>query len=299
MSKHAINYFFVFVTTLVVFVTLLGNHHVRAESVRLQPSKDTTLYEYDPADPDSLLNSNGSGDFFSAGRTRSRGLLRRGLLQFDFSAIPTDAVVIPGTVELQLEVVDSPTRDTSGEERDFWLVPVAEEWSEGDSVANAGISGAGSGAPASVGDATWLHAIYDPAVHVPGATSTDGPGYWRQVGVIGNSPVDPLMFGDPSGTVPAAPYLGPVTFASSSLEADINAWLHDDTANFGWLILGDERIAGNDVSSARGFTTREHNNPPTLSFQYAVVPEPQSFVLLAISLVAIGTDHRKKRPTER
>ena len=171
------------------------------------------------------------------------------------------------------------------ERRDeFWLVPLNREWGEGSSVAKAGVSGAGSGAGATAGDATWLHAIHDPSIHDPRMPDPRDPGYWTQAGAIGNSPVDPTVFGGPVGSVPAAPYLGPVNFTSSSMETDINRWLGDPTTNFGWLVVGDERVVGDDVSSARGFASRENSSPPTLSFEYTIVPEPGSVTMLGVGL---------------
>lgn len=287
------------VASLLLVLAWHGIHGASGATVSLQPIKDNTLYEFDPADPDSPLNSNGAGDMFSAGRTRSRALLRRGLLQFDLTTIPAGAVVVPGTVALTLEVVDSPRRDTSGEARDFWLVPLEQEWGEGSSAANAGVSGSGSGAAATPGDATWLHTSYDPNLHDPRMPDLADPGYWSQTGVLGNSPVDPTAYGDPAGSVPAAPYLGPVTFASMTMESDLRRWLADPTSNFGWLVLGDERIAGEDVSSARGFASREHATPPTLSFEVTIVPEPSSVTIVLVGLVMFCWCDRSRRLERR
>lgn len=267
-----------------------------ADVVSLSPVKDNTLYEFDPSDPFSPCNSNGAGDFFSAGRNRSQSLLRRGLIQFDFSGIPAGAVVTPGSLNLSLEVVDMPKKDTSGEDRDFWLVPLTQAWGEGTSQADVGISGAGSGAAATDGDATWIHTSFDSAIHDPYNPDPSDPGYWTTYGAISAAPVDPTMFGAPSGTVPAAPYLGPVLFGSSSMEADINAWLADPSSNFGWLIIGDERIDGSDVSSNRGFASRENSaGSPVLSFEYTLaVPEPSSAMLLVLGLGMLWWRGRKR-----
>jgi len=114
-------------------------------------------------------------------------------------------------------------------------------------------------------------------------------------GIIGNVPIDLTVFGDPSGSVPAAPYLGPVNFTSATMEADVNMWIADSSLNFGWLIVGDEQIADADRSSNRGFASREHlTNPPTLSFEYAVVPEPSMGTILMLS-VGILCFHKRGR----
>ena len=252
------------------------------DPVPIISSKDNTLYEYDSAEPQSPFNSNGSGDYFSAGRNYSKSLIRRGLIQFDVSSIPVGAVVVPGTAALTLQVVDMPKKDETGEDRDFWLVRLDRDWGEGASRADAG-GMAGSGAPAMGDDATWLHTRYDSTIHDPRNPNPADPGYWAQAGALGNGPLDPTLFGDPAGTVPAAPYLGSVTFASPAMEDDINVWLASPISNAGWIVLGDERIGDSSRSSNRGFASREHaDHPPALTFEYTIVPEPASVVLLML-----------------
>ena len=79
---------------------------VNADLIALEPIRDTTLYEYHPDDPSTSLNSNGSGDFFSAGRSLQRSQIRRGLLQFDFEPLPAGAILVEGTLSLELQVVE-------------------------------------------------------------------------------------------------------------------------------------------------------------------------------------------------
>ncbi len=265
-----------------------GASRAVAESVSLTPVRDNTLYQYDPADPNSQFSSNGSGDFFSAGRTRNRSQIRRGLIRFDLSGIPAGSTVVEGSARLDLYVVDVPRRDASP--RPVWLVPLAglgQPWNEGASATQAGVSGAGSGAPAEENDATWFHTAYDPAVHDKTTFQADGPGFWPQEGALGNAALDPwTLFGDPAGTIDSV--IGAVSLSSAGIEADVNAWLSDGSANFGWIVLGDETIEGNDLSSNRGYASREHVNAdfrPVLTFHY--VPEPSSAVLLAVALAVL------------
>ena len=84
---RCIKRWFPFGSTLLAFAVLLGAATRRAEGVVYEATSqyDNTLYEHDPRDPGSPLNSNGSGNFLSAGRSFSLSLLRRGLIQFDFA----------------------------------------------------------------------------------------------------------------------------------------------------------------------------------------------------------------------
>ena len=242
--------------------------HLCGESVTLTPIRDNTLYEYHPEDPTSTLSSNGSGDFFSAGRSQSRSQIRRGMLQFDFSGLPASVTLVPGSSHLDLHVVDVPRKDPSP--RPLWIVPApSQDWGEGGSATSVGVSGAGSGAPAEVGDATWLHAVYEPELHDGVDFEPGGPGFWREAGAVGADPLDPYtLYGEPTAIIPSD--IGAVRLASERLEADLHAWLQGDP-NTGWILLGDELIASDNESSLRGFASREHQNAafrPQLYFEY-------------------------------
>jgi len=295
-----------FLFCLVGLASDLGLRPASADVVTLSASRDNTLFQYDPADPNDSLNSNGIGNFFSAGCTFSRSEIQRGLLAFDFSGIPDGAVV--ADVALDLYVVDVPRRDTTP--RPFWVVALPQlerPWGEGASFADINVSGSGSGAPAQPGDATWLHTQYDPAIHgVPPAPPLgtlapfvpDGPGFWPELGAVGDGPF--VLTDAPAGI--AGEDLGPVTFSSPSMIADVQGWLDDPSTNFGWLLVGDESIVSSDASTKRGFASREHANPdwhPQLTVQYqmgpvAAVPEPASGLLALLAAVGFAAFARRR-----
>jgi hypothetical protein len=230
--------------------------------------KDNTLLRYDPTDTQTSLNSNGSGNFFSAGRTLSRDEIRRGLIQFDLSSVPVNAQIVPGSVKLQLRVIGVPSNDSSS--RPFWLAGLANPWGEGASTATFGVSGSGRGAPAQPGDATWFHTSYNPNIHNTTDFVSNGAGYWTTKGAISNTFIaDPAaMFGAPAGI--AGSVEGFIDFASPGMENDVEAWLANTATNFGWIVIGDEGVTGTNASSKRDFASREHVNPdfhPMLSFE--------------------------------
>lgn len=228
---------------------------------------DNTLFHYDPEDQNSLFHSNGRGDFVGVGRTYRKSLIRRGLVRFQLTDVPTDALILPGTLELQLTVVDYPSRDTTP--RPFWFVPAPQAWGEGSSVANAGVSGAGAGAPATDGDATWFHTAYDSELHDPAIFDPPAPGLWLQRGIFGDDSLDPAdRYGAPAGVVDT---LGSYTFQTPALESIFQAWIHAPVSNLGLVILGDETVDSNEESSKRDFATREHavaSFRPFLRFDY-------------------------------
>lgn len=258
-----------------IIVILAGTVFVSetlALTISLPAVKDNTLFRYDPNDPGTPFNSNGSGDFFSAGRTFSRDEIRRGLIQFDLSSVPDGMQLVPGSVNLQLRVVGIPRRDTTP--RPFWVVGLYElsgQWGEGASVANIGVSGSGSGAPAQSGDATWFHTNYDPNIHNETTFTSGEPGFWNEQGALAMSsiPDSAALFGPEAGISGSTEDF--VNFASTRMEQDVLSWMIDPGSNFGWIIIGDEGVDDDDdeMSSKRDFATREHANldfRPVLTF---------------------------------
>ena len=76
---------------VIVFGLLAGSLH--ADTVVLNPIQDSTIYQ------DNVGNSNGGGEFFFAGQNGGASP-RRGLIQFDLSAIPAGSVITGVTFDL-------------------------------------------------------------------------------------------------------------------------------------------------------------------------------------------------------
>ena len=192
------------------------HHPVRA--VHLEPVRDNTLYE----DPLGGL-SNGAGSHVFAGLTESGGK-RRALLAFDVAgAVPPGAQVLG--VKLTLHV----TRTIAGPET-VSVHRALADWGEGTSLAPGQ---EGGGAPATAGDATWLHGFY------PGTT-------WASPG----GDFDAL-----ASATRVIGFTGPQTYASAGLVADVQAWLDDPSSNHGWMLVGDEPIGG--TGTAKRFGSRQ------------------------------------------
>jgi len=194
--------------------------------------KDNTLYE----DAAGAL-SNGAGEFFFAGRTGSNAQqkLRRGLIAFDIAGnIPAGAIV--DSVKLRLSM----SQTTSGPQP-IRLHRVLADWGEDTSNTSAG-----NGAPATPGDATWIHSIFNTSLWVKAggdfATIVSGSQNVGSIGVyIWNS--------------------------TPQMVADVQMWLNTPASNFGWLVLGNESVS----QTAKKFDTRENSNPanrPVLTVFY-------------------------------
>jgi hypothetical protein len=62
--------------------------------------------------------------------------------------------------------------------------------------------------------------------------------------------------------------VGPYTWSSAQMVADVQSWLDNPAGNFGWLVLGDEK----PTLTSKRFDTRESASPPVLTIQYIPAP---------------------------
>ena len=204
--------------------------------VLINPSKDNTLYEDDGG---SL--SNGGGQHVFVGKTGD-GSLRRGLIAFNVGAnLPAGATIHRAALTLNMSLGGA-RAETVGLHR------VTADWGEGSSDA----SGAeGAGTDAAGGDATWLNTFFDMT-------------RWATAG------------GDFLETESAAVAVGSeatYTWDSSGMAADVQAWLHNPSSNFGWVLLGNEGTEG----TAKRFDSRENlppENRPMLTVAFTIAEEP-------------------------
>src|SRR6266496_1268964 len=219
---------------LTAALSFIGAGLATAAIINIFPSKDHTLYEFDPAEGDV---SNALGIHFFAGETAMREL-RRGVLAFDIAgSIPPGSTITGVSLSMNCSRVFSDTART------VELHKLLADWGEGTSHAPGE---EGDGAPATPNDATWRHRFFDTI-------------FWAMQG------------GDFSGTVSASQSVGPVgqyTWNSAQMVADVQSWLDNPASNFGWLVLGDESGSG----TSKRFDTRESASPPVLTIEYTPAP---------------------------
>lgn len=203
--------------------------------VMINASKDNTLVE----DSTGSL-SNGIGPYFFAGRVglQANGLIRRGLLAFDVAGtIPSGATIQSVTLTLNMS-------QTSSGAQTVGLYRAVADWGEGTSNA-----GGGGGAPATPGDATWLHAFFDSV-------------FWSNVG--GDFSTAPSASQSVTG-------IGSYTWGSTpEMVSDVQQWLDNPSTNFGWVIVGNE----DTVQTVKRFDSRDNVSPavrPRLDVTYQPV----------------------------
>ena len=234
------------------------------DTLELPPDRDNTLVE----SPTGSL-SNGQGGSVFCGRTgQTANSVRRALLHFDLTALPPDAVVESVALRLQLTGGTSSIQDCS-------LFALDTGWGEGTS--NAGPTSGGMGAPATPGDATWLHTFYDTSFWTtPGGDFALAPSATLAVGDVGEA----------------------LWSSTPELVLDVQGWIDDPASNHGWLVQGNEGSGG----TSKRFASRESDDVgarPVLIVEYSTpagVPAlgPKGAVLCGI-LLGLGITLASRR----
>jgi hypothetical protein len=200
----------------------------------LDAEKDATIHE-----EGNGTDANGAGSYLFTGRTASQGgsAERRALIAFPIAeSIPEGSTIISVSLDLTMSKTISGVQTVG-------LHRLLEEWSEG--LSDPSGSEGGGTSPVE-GDVTWVHREF-PRVFwaTPGATFAQTASATLQVSDVGG-----------------------YTFSSTpGLIADVQAWLDDPSANFGWALVMDSPATG----SAKRFDSRENNgtsNRPKLSVNY-------------------------------
>lgn len=211
-----------------------------AATVTLKPVADTTLFEPSPD------NNLGASPNMSSGAT-AHGQKGRALIKFDLAAaVPSNAIITAAT--LTVTVIRAP--GSGGVSSVFDLRRVLRDWAEG----SHGSSG-GTGDPAVAGEATW-NARFFPATR------------WNQPG--GALGVD--FSTNVSASVSMANTASYSFNTTPALVADVQKWVNDPSANFGWVLMSESE---NVPQTARRFGSREDSaEAPSLVIDYVLAAAP-------------------------
>lgn len=194
-------------------------------TVMLPATKDNSLFSENN-------NSNGSGDDLFTGRT-NQGNLRRTLIQFDLSTIPSDATI----TDVQLKIRGS-RQSSDG----VAIHRMNADWGEGTSLATGQ---GGQGASPTNNDATWNFSFFN-------TTS------WSTAG------------GDfmPTASASTSVNEGATSnWTGANVVTDVQAWIDGSATNFGWILIGDE---ASNASAIRMVSRESATNAPELEVTYTV-----------------------------
>ena len=198
----------------------------------LGASRDDTLYE-------TLgdQRNNGAGQWVFAGKTLS-GAIRRGLISFDIAAgLPAGATVTAVSLTMKM------SRTTAGD-TEVGLHRVLADWQEGTADA---FGNEGQGGDAGQGDVTWTQRVFKSLDwDAPGGDFSSGASAAATIGGLGSYTWD----------------------STSQLVADVQNWLDDPAANFGWLLLGDESKSQTTKRFDSSNTDNAEEDRPVLAVEY-------------------------------
>jgi spore coat protein A len=199
----------------------------------VNPIQDTTMAAVDFPD-----NNSGVCESVFAGAT-DNGYPRRALLQFDIaSAVPPGSTI--DSVTLSMTV----TRGGNNLDSTMALHVVTTDWGEGGE--GCGTRGGGQGEPATSGGATWNEARF-------------GTLSWGVAGGDFNETASASTLVDDS-----APVWDSADAGNGNMVDDIQSWLDVPSANYGWVLIGDEV----NSPSTRRFDSSEGGAQPTLTIDF-------------------------------
>jgi hypothetical protein len=226
---------------LIVLSFLVRIGLLRAETVYLYPSADTSIVQAFPA------NNFGGNEFFNSGTTQNY-TTNRGLLKFEVAtALPRNAKIIAAT--LTVEVVGTPVDGDMPSS--FGLHRMLFDWGEGDKAGHPPEQPF-LGDPATIGEATFLDraAFTTNAWHAPGgATGVD---------YVTEFSSDTFVYG-----INFSPY----TFESTPrLVSDVQQWLQGP--NFGWMFIS--QVETNNFTARRFASREDPYRAPLLVIDYFV-----------------------------
>ncbi|GJM26448.1 MAG: hypothetical protein DHS20C16_28630 [Phycisphaerae bacterium] len=213
--------------TIACMVAVLPIGVVSADVVSIPPIKDNTIHG------ESNTLSNGAGSYFFSGTT-AVGNVRRGLIAFDIDgSVPAGSTINSVTLTMSMS-------RSNGTPEFVSLHRLNTDWGEGTSNAPGN---EGGGAFHTNNDATWLYARYN-------SSSPASSDFWTTLG--GDFEVFPSGF----QTV-----IGITTYtwgSTKGMVADVQGWLDSPATNFGWILIGNEKVGG----SSKRFDSKDH---PTAS----------------------------------
>jgi hypothetical protein len=233
---------------LATSVYFLGSLWSQGTQVVIPPSADTSLIELVP-------DNNLGGERYLLVGTSENLTRHRAILKFNIAAaLPAGAKVT--SVQLSMEVTQVP-QNGDPIPSNFEVHRLLRDWGEGNKVSPTNCTSCGGlGVSATLNEASWSNRFSL-------TTNSWGAGGAQEaVDYVTETSSDQFIY-----TVGLSPYL----FSSSDRAvADVQGWLENPTANFGWLI----KSSSEDTAfTARRLGSRENTNfSPLLYIDFIAPP---------------------------
>lgn len=251
--------------TMTLLSSLLIPAIASAATINLLAAQDNTIYDHGNS------NSTSQGMFVGGTGIGGGGLIQRGLITFDLSAIPAGSVINSINLAIHVNALGFNSNNET-----ITLNRLLADWGEGSTGSGGQTGGGGSGIAPSDGDATWF-------------MNSHNVSSWANTG------------GDFLSTASASTMVSGVGsfthWNGTGLVNDVQHWL-DNGDNFGWILRGDEINIGSSVR----FSSRENTGTvggdsvvPVLTVDYTVVPVPAAAWLFGSGLIALVGLVRRKR----
>jgi len=217
-------------------VALAAADEATAGAITLRPVADTSLFNLNGGS-----NNFGGSTTMVVGTTAS-GSSSRALVRFDIVGnVPAQALIT--SAQLNLVVTKA---NAAGVASAFEVHRLLQPWGEGSKTGDIG-------AAAASGEATWFHRFFP-------TNAWSGPG--------ASAPAD---FAADASAVANVDKPAPYSFGSSSnLVADVQSWLGNSDANFGWIVLSQSE--GTPLTARRVGTREDPANAPTLVVDFILPP---------------------------
>lgn len=230
-----------FVSIAVATAMCVGSTQLSAAVLNVSGNaltSDTTVYS------DGTSDNTGANPTNFSGQTQSHGV-RRLLVKFDVSAIPSNATV--QAVSLQMTIVR--VSNISPADSTHTLHRLNNSWVQGSGL------GGGAGGQIIAGAASWLY---------------------RQTPSLAWTAPGGDYVGAPSASTYVGFSTGNFTWSGAGLVSDVQGWVANSTTNFGWILIGDETV----LQSAREFGSADGSaaQQPVLTVTYSVPSRVEDWV---------------------
>lgn len=245
--------------TTIMSVVLVLSVSAQAAIVSVAPSGDTMINSFFTSGNWGVRTVGFAGDLGGGGTEKTRGLL-----QFDLSAIPTNAIVDSATLRLAFREPTNP-----GSSVTLSLYKMTTAWVEGTS---------NSSAPSTTG-ATW-----DTKNGVTG-WSTPGTGAGDRSTTASSSLTDTFAGSSTTRT--------DFSFTGAGLESDVQDWISNPSQSHGWVLINSDET---NASSWKSWWSSEEAQPfdgtPYLDIEYTIIPEPASLALITSGTLLLSMRRR-------